>query len=150
MKKLMLPVFAILFCLLGCSDDGGTKPETPKPSPYSGVYYIFSRVVSGDCAYPPTFPLSGQVIITGSDISFFGFDGTWDDAEKRGYGTTDQRTLIINATTGCIGYYYVTFDITFSILDSTFAGTVGVDFTYSAPCSASACHTDLEVNGKRQ
>jgi hypothetical protein len=149
MKKLLVPVFTLLVAILGCSDDGGPKPEQPKPSPYSGYYYMFSRIVASDCAIQPSLAPTGQITIAGDEIEFFGYAGAWVDASKHGYGTSGQNTVIINPTTGCIGYYILSFDITFASLDS-FSGTIGIDFTYSPQCSASACHADLAVSGKKQ
>jgi hypothetical protein len=141
-------MLALIVLALGCSEESSTKPEG-HASPYSGRFYIEYTITYTNCLFPA--PLDGpmDIVISGEDLSWGTIEGHWDESTAHGWGHSTAPTCIpINPSIGCEGCFMTSFDVTYVTVDSL-AGTVGLAYTYTAPCNTDSCHTNYAVTGKR-
>jgi hypothetical protein len=148
MKKLLIIVIAALLAAASCDENGDPEGPTQLPSEYNGTFDVDFQLDHSNCAFPP--PLDGFEDITVRDDSFEwgSVSGTWDEDEKRGFGTGAETCIPITPPVGCIGCYVVEFDITFASPDS-FYGQINVPYDYTLECQASSCVSIYDVTGVR-
>jgi len=149
MKKLLIVAALTVMLAASCNEDDPAAPTPkPEPSPYSGTFNVDFTLKQSDCQFPPPLDQLRTITVNEDEFDWAGMKGTWDEDEKRGYGTSAQTCIPIPPPTGCVGCWVVEYDVTFATQDS-FYGVVNVPYTYSAECQATDCSSSYDVTGVR-
>jgi hypothetical protein len=151
MKRLLIVVAATVLLAASCNDDDPAAPNPnpePEASPYSGTFNVTFDLQQSDCQFPPPLDQLRNITVSEDDFDWGGMKGTWDEDEKRGYGTSAETCIPIPQPAGCVGCYVVQFDVTFANPDS-FYGEVIVPYDYNDVCNATDCSSTYDVTGTR-
>jgi hypothetical protein len=148
MKLFTVICILLAFCIVVSCGDDPVELKKKMPPSYTGTFLIDTTMVANSCNFPVTPDTIENVTVRNDTIIFAGFYGTWDPSTLRGVGTTGPVTVPI-IVPSCNGYYTLTFDITFTHVDS-FTGTWHVDYTYDFGCPDNTpCSYDCDLAGVR-
>jgi len=148
MKKLIIVVALTALLAASCNEDDPAAPTTPKAHPYTGTFSVDFVLTQSDCRFPPPLDALESITVNEDDFNWGGIDGTWDEDEKRGYGTSARRCVLIPPPDGCKGCWVIEFEFTFASPDS-FYGEITVPYDYSDECDATDCSSVFDVTGVR-